>query len=140
MLKRLKVLAQQREDFAFETTLATRSYASWIKELKQEGYTFHLLFLWLRNSDLAIQRVKERVRAGGHNIPEEVIRRRFKIGVKNFFNLYQQIANTWGIYYNSEINEPKIVASGKSNLQINIVSVHGVKALKNQDSMLIKQQ
>jgi predicted ABC-type ATPase len=120
MLKRLNVLAQQMESFAFESTLATRSYASWISKLIQQGYSFHLLYLWLRSPELAIQRVKERVRLGGHNIPEEVIKRRYKAGIKNFFQLYRNLAATWCIYDNSVANEPGIIARGIMTSNIDI--------------------
>ena len=85
MLKQLREMAEKRTDFAFESTLASRSYANWIRKLCEQGYEFHLFFLWLRRPEVAVQRVKERVRMGGHNIPEEVIRRRYEKGSKNFF-------------------------------------------------------
>jgi predicted ABC-type ATPase len=97
MLKRLNYLSEQRVSFAFESTLATRSYAPWIKRLQQQGYIFQLLFLWLQSPDLAVERVKERVRMGGHNIPEETIRRRYQKGLQNFFDLYRGLAETWGV-------------------------------------------
>jgi predicted ABC-type ATPase len=89
MLRRLHEIAKQRESFAFESTLASRSYVSWISELRQQGYDFHLLFLWLRSIELAIQRVEERVRLGGPDIPKEVIRRRYRNGLHNFSKLYR---------------------------------------------------
>lgn len=110
MLKRLKDLANQQKSFAFETTLATRFYANWIADLEQKGFEFHLVFLWLESPELAIERVKERVRVGGHNIPEDVIYRRYFKGLRNFFRLYKPIAKTWSVYDNSENAE--IVAEG----------------------------
>src|SRR5436305_9828452 len=89
MLKRLHDLADARSDFAFETTLATRSYATWINKLKRKGYSFHLIFLWLRSHELALERVKKRVLSGGHDVPEAVVRRRYARGVRNFFESYQ---------------------------------------------------
>src|SRR5580658_714836 len=76
MLARLKELAAQKADFAFETTLATRSYAPWLRKLKAAGYEIHLLFLWLPNADTAVARVADRVRFGGHGVPEATVRRR----------------------------------------------------------------
>src|SRR5438105_9238006 len=70
MLERLHKLAEQRADFAFETTLAARSYAGWLKQLRDTGYTVHLCYFWLASADLAVARVAQRVRRGGHNIPE----------------------------------------------------------------------
>src|SRR3712207_6585578 len=77
MLKRLRDLAARRVNFAFETTLASRSYAAWVSGLRARGYEFNLMLLWLRSPELAVERVRQRVRAGGHNIPESVIRRRY---------------------------------------------------------------
>ncbi|HKP87374.1 MAG TPA: zeta toxin family protein [Blastocatellia bacterium] len=112
MLKRLHDLAKRRASFAFETTLASRSYAPWINSIRQQGYSFHLLFLWLRSPEIAIQRVKERARMGGHNIPEDIIRRRYNRGIRNFFEFYQSLANTWVVYDNSESGEPIAIARG----------------------------
>jgi predicted ABC-type ATPase len=82
MLERLHYLAKERVDFAFETTLASRSFAPWIAKLKQSGYTFHLVFLWLPSADFAVARVAERVRMGGHDVPEETIWRRDNKGIE----------------------------------------------------------
>lgn len=78
MLGRLRELAAQRKDFAFETTLASRWYAGWIKELIENGYEFHLLFIRLASPEIALERVAERVRSGGHQVPELTVRRRFR--------------------------------------------------------------
>lgn len=83
MLRRLNELASTQIDFSFETTLATRFYARWLKDLQSKQYNFHLVYLWLKNSELAIERVRERVRMGGHNIPEDVIKRRYARGWRN---------------------------------------------------------
>jgi predicted ABC-type ATPase len=114
MLKRLQVLAQQRADFAFETTQASRSYARWISGLQKQGYKFHLYFLWLRNEDVAVERVKERVRLGGHDVPENDIRRRYQRGISNFFDFYRQLAQSWNVYDNSS-RESVLVAEGAIN-------------------------
>lgn len=111
MLHRLKELAKQREDFAFETTLATRSYAKWLPTLRPKGYHVHLVFLWLNSPGLAIERVAERVRVGGHDIPEETIRRRYDRGLTNFFHLYRPIVDSWQVFDASE-ESPIEVAIG----------------------------
>jgi len=111
MLRRLNKLAEKRANFAFETTLSSRAYAGWIDNLKKNGYEFHLFFLWLPSPELAIERVAGRVAMGGHNIPEEVIRRRYYKGVQNFFELYQKRADTWTVYVNS-FTPPLLVAEG----------------------------
>ena len=88
MLTRIKTLLAAQEDFALETTLATKSYVSLVKEAQQNGYRVHLLFFWLNSVALAIERVALRVQEGGHHIPEAVIRRRYEGGLRNFFRLY----------------------------------------------------
>ncbi|HEX5279689.1 MAG TPA: zeta toxin family protein [Micropepsaceae bacterium] len=70
MLDRMRSLASAGDNFAFETTLASRSFAPWLKNLRSSGYRVHVLFLWLRTPELAIQRVTERARLGGHVVPE----------------------------------------------------------------------
>lgn len=95
MLERIHFLAKGRKegrvDFAFETTLASRTFATWIDELKKTGYIFHLVFLWLPNPEIALARVAERVRMGGHNVPEEIVRRRYNKGIRDFFQALQAI-------------------------------------------------
>jgi predicted ABC-type ATPase len=116
MLARLRELARQRSGFAFETTLASRSFAPWLADLIQTGYQFHLVFLWLPHPDIAVARVAARVRAGGHDVPEETIRRRYESGLRNFFRLYQPMTTTWKLCDNSEAANPKLIASGQANL------------------------
>jgi len=112
MLNRLHDLAQQQQTFAFESTLAARSYVHWIDRLRSNGYTFQLMFLWLRSADLAVERVRERVRTGGHDVAEEVIRRRYDAGLRNFWTLYQPLADAWSVYDNSESAKSLPIASG----------------------------
>jgi predicted ABC-type ATPase len=120
-LVRLRELAKHRKNFAFETTLATRSYASWIKGLRESGYRFHLVFLWLNSVELAIQRVDERVRCGGHSVPFEVIRRRYNRGLNNFFNLYRPLADTWAVYDNSGSGAPLLVSAGGESIPQRVI-------------------
>lgn len=84
MLARLHALARNRESFAFETTLASRSFAPWLRARRTEGYRVHLAFLSLPSIELALARVQERVRLGGHDVPETVVRRRYVAGLHNF--------------------------------------------------------
>lgn len=121
MLNRLHDLAEQRKTFAFETTLAAKHYAGWIKKLRNDGYDFQLMFLWLRSADLAVQRVRERVRAEGHNVAEQVIRRRYAAGLRNFSKLYQPLANTWAVYDNSDLPSPKMIAQGGQSEEPSII-------------------
>lgn len=113
MLRRLRDLAAQRKSFAFETTLATWSYAKWLKMLIEQGYDVHLIYLWLRSPEIAIARVQERVRAGGHDVPEATIRRRYNRGVENFFGLYQEIVSTWTVFDHSTLNQAIMIGTGQ---------------------------
>lgn len=101
MLERLHELARQRHSFAFETTLATRSFAGWLRELKASGYRFHLVYVWLESPELAIERVAKRVAQGGHHIPPDVVERRYQRSLLNLFELYLPLADTWKVINNS---------------------------------------
>lgn len=89
VLRRLDELAAGRQSFGFETTLASRSFAPRIRRLIVDGYECHLVFLWLPSADLAVAPVADRVRLGGHAVPEETIRRRYRSGLRSFFDLYR---------------------------------------------------
>lgn len=101
MLQRIEELLPQKVDFAIETTLATRSYVQLVHRAQALGYKVHLIFFFLENEEQAIQRVAQRVRNGGHNIPEEDIRRRFKRGIYNLINLYMPICDSVLVYNNA---------------------------------------
>lgn len=111
MLRRFRELAKERKSFAFETTLASKFYKKFIEDLKPEGFELHLLFLWLESPDLAVLRVAERVASGGHNIPEEAVRRRYERGVRNFFRLYQPVADSWTVYNSSSPDKIEAIAA-----------------------------
>lgn len=112
MLSRARELADRRRDFAFETTLASRSLAPWIESLIKVGYRFHLVFLWLPSADLAVARVAERAQSGGHHVPEETVRRRYEAGLRNYFKLYRPMASTWQFHDNSGLATIRRVAFG----------------------------
>ena len=112
MLGRLKQLAQQRKTFAFETTLSGRAYAVWLARLLAEEYQFHVIYLWLASPELALARVGDRVRLGGHDIPRKTVVRRYHAGLQNFFDLYRPMATNWRLYDNSAGRFPRLVASG----------------------------
>ena len=114
MYARLRQLADRRRDFAFETTLASRSLAPWLAELIRTGYEFHLVFLWLPSADFAVQRVADRVRMGGHDVPEATVRRRYHRGLNNFFRLYRPLATSWRMYDNSTMDKVRLIAAGVS--------------------------
>lgn len=109
VLQRIKDLGVKGESFAVETTLAGRGYVRLVRHLKNRGYRFQLVFLWLPSPAFALARVAARVRAGGHAIPEEVIRRRYQQGLANLFNLYLPLADRWLVYDGSGL-EPKLLA------------------------------
>jgi predicted ABC-type ATPase len=114
MLACLSELGRQRQDFAFETTLASRSFAPFLRGLQQQGYGVHIVYIWLRTPELAVQRVAERVRLGGHDVPRDVVRRRYWRGVTNFRQLYRVLADSWTIGDNSGAGTAiRLVAQGE---------------------------
>lgn len=113
MLKRIEELLQQGISFSIETTLATRSYVSLVRRAIAKGYNVKLLFFWLNSPELAIQRVAERVASGGHNIQEEVIRRRYRLGINNLFALFMKEVDYWEIYDNSEFPALQVATGGR---------------------------
>jgi predicted ABC-type ATPase len=115
MLDRLHFLARERRDFAFETTLAGRGHARWLQDLGAAGYRTHLIFLALPAADLAVARVAERVRQGGHDVPEAVVRRRFLAGLRNFFEVYRTVVDGWHMYDNSTVTGPRLIAHGAAD-------------------------
>ncbi len=121
MLQRLHDLAEQRASFAFETTLAGRSYARWLRSLQATGYSAHLVYFWLASPDLAVARVEERVRQGGHDIPEATIRQRYHRSVQNFFQLFRPVVRTWTVYDNTQAGLPQLVAHGDQTGQETIL-------------------
>lgn len=101
MLHRIDELLGDGVDFAIETTLSTRSYVQLVKRAHKAGYNVSLIYIWLNSPELAVQRVAERVRNGGHSIPEKVIVRRYFRGLKNLFTLFMPVCDTWIIADNS---------------------------------------
>ena len=110
MLRRMKELAKLQKNFALESTLSSRSLAPWLKKLSRDGYVVHLIFLWLLDPNLAVKRVAERVKSGGHSVPENIVRRRYARSIGNFFNIYRPIADSWLMLDNSLPDSPKPVA------------------------------
>jgi len=109
MMEQIRSLSAQRRDFGFETTLSGKTYVKLFLDLKKKGYRIHLFFLWLANANLAIERIAERVRLGGHHIPDSVVRRRFDRGLSNFFRLYRPLLDSWAFFDNSE-NTPRLIS------------------------------
>ena len=102
MLGRLHELLAAGETFALETTLATRHYWRFIQEAREQGYFVSLFFFWLNSPDLAVSRVEARVREGGHNIPEPVIKRRYEGGLRQFFTAYCPAVDSWSLIDNPD--------------------------------------
>ena len=119
MIAKTRYLLKKRLDFGIETTLATRTILKTVKMAQEAGYTVTLLYFWLNSPELAIERVKARVEAGGHNIPEETIRRRYVVGIDYFFHDYAPICERWILADNSQIPF-RVIAEGSKNEVINI--------------------
>jgi predicted ABC-type ATPase len=117
MLRRIDELINKNENFAFETTLAAKSYKNKILEAKTKGYSVTLLFFWLQTVELAKQRVLTRVLEGGHGIESEVIERRYLSGIKNLFDIYISIVDALWIFDNSE-GYPILIAKKTDDLEI----------------------
>ncbi|MBS9767108.1 MAG: zeta toxin family protein [Flavobacteriaceae bacterium] len=128
MINRVNDLLSENKTFAFETTLATRSYKSKIIKAKENGYKVTLLFFWLDNIKLAKERVRTRVIEGGHNIPEDVIERRYFKGIKNLFEIYLPIIDRVLIFDNSS-GKHELIAS--KNKTFTIYNEKKYKVLKN---------
>ena len=111
VIMKIRHLISRQMYFAVETTLASRTLLKTVKMAQSNGYTVTLLYFWLNTPELAIQRVKARVEAGGHNIPEETIRRRYRVGIQYFFNDYSPVCERWILADNSQIPF-RVVAEG----------------------------
>ena len=118
MLEQIHLLADKNRDFGFETTLAGKSYVRLLNNLKSKGYRIHLYFLWIDNVDIALERIADRVRRGGHNVPEEIVRRRFNRGLPNLFNLYRPLLDFWAIFDNSTDSPFMIAYEEAGDLEI----------------------
>jgi predicted ABC-type ATPase len=129
MLNRIDVLMEREESFSFETTLAAKSYHLLIKKAKEKGFKVVLLFFWLTSIELAKARVATRVKEGGHNIPPDVIERRYKSGITNLFRIYLPMVDEWIIYDNTS-TLPVVICRNdfKTGLQIKNLALW--KALK----------
>lgn len=115
LLERVTVLEGNKADFAFETTLATKMLLDRLLRWRELGYQVHLIFFWLPSDDLAVERVASRVRDGGHNVPTDTVRRRYKSGLRHLFGKYIDAVDSWKIYDNSRDADPVLIAKGNSN-------------------------
>lgn len=132
MLTRVKELMAEGIDFAFETTLATRSYANFVKVAQEEGYFVTLLYFWLASPDLAIDRVRLRVEAGGHHVEDRTVIRRYKKGISNFFELYLPICDQWMVFDNTKFRS-ELIAKGNRDTTKTIYNPLVFEMLKNYE-------
>jgi predicted ABC-type ATPase len=131
MLTKIDKLISSKKDFAFETTLATKSYTNTIQKAKPNGYEVTLVYFWLDSVELATSRVKTRVLEGGHNIPEDVIKRRYFSGIKNLFKLYIPICDYWMIFDNS-VSPTELIAEGYPSGEIEVANRRKLEIIKRQ--------
>ena len=132
MLKRIAELMEEEESFSIETTLATRSYARLVKAAQKKGYKVSLIYFWLNSPELAVNRVRQRVSEGGHNIPEDIIRRRYIAGINNLFKIYMPCVDYRLVADNS--HESRIViAEGGRNIPTEIHEVELFKTIESYD-------
>ena len=129
MLERVNFLLQSKESFAFETILATKTYNSKLLWAKENGYTIKLLFFWLPTIEMAIERVTLRVSEGGHDIPNDVIARRYKRGIENLFKIYIPLCSEW-IFFDNSKNQIEEIANGKCNEILQILQEEKFDSIK----------
>ena len=120
MLKRIHDLKLLKKDFAFESTLASRSLVSFLKSCKAEGYRISLAYIWIENAEIALRRIRMRMREGGHSIPEGVVARRYQRSVFNVVNLYLPLVDRWKIYDNTYA-EPRVIAASEDGSLVNVL-------------------
>ena len=131
MLTRLKALAAAQRDFAFESTLSSRSFAPFLRQLKAQGYQAAIYHFSLTSASLAVRRVKLRVAMGGHDVPEDTVRRRYARSVSNFLMLYLPLADDWTAYDNSSAKQAKMIASSANGI-LNVLEPKPWLKLKKQ--------
>lgn len=112
LLERLDALSGEEKDFAVETTLSGRALAGRLLRLREKGYHISLYFLYLPSPELAVARVHQRVRTGGHSIPDNTVRRRWESGLRCFYDLYQPLADEWLVLDNTTLDQPGVIAFG----------------------------
>lgn len=130
MLHRISELLQKDESFSIETTLATRSYYRLVEQAHDKGFYVTLVFFWLESPELAMRRVAERVSKGGHNIPTDIIIRRYDEGIKNLFNIYIPKVDYWTLVDNSIVPR-QIIATGGLKAQTEVFDFEKYNIIKN---------
>ena len=118
LLEQIRLLTSKRSDFGFETTLSGVTYVSLLRRLKAQEYRIQLFFLWIPTVEMALARIADRVRRGGHDIPEKVVRRRFHKGFQNLFTRYRPVLDSWMLFDNSATIPRLIVQEEFGELQV----------------------
>ncbi len=118
MLEQIEFFARREADFGFETTLAGTTYLRLVRGLKRRGYSVHFFFLWVPSVDLALSRIRGRVREGGHDVPEAIVRRRFDRSIRNFLNRYCRLGDSWTLFDNSSETPSEIACEEAGELRI----------------------
>lgn len=121
MLERIQKMISEHQSFAIETTLSTKYYQNLIHQAKKEGYKTTIIFFWLKSPELAIQRVSKRVSLGGHNIPSNVLIRRYSRGISNLLKVFINLCDVWMLYDNSDL-APILIAKGADQSEIEIIN------------------
>jgi predicted ABC-type ATPase len=124
MLEEIGLYAKRGDSFGFETTLSGRSHLGLIRDLKKQSYDVHFFFLWIPTVNLALTRVRARVLAGGHNVPEAVVRRRFDRSIRNFLLSYRSLGDSWTLFNNSGATPAVIAFQKKERLRIINIDVY----------------
>jgi len=149
MLLKINYLLENKENFSIETTLATRSLLKIIARAQEMGYEVTILYFWLSSPGMAIERVKKRVASGGHDIPVEVIKRRYYMGLDHLFNYYIPVCDHWILADNSHSpfsviaqgnkgEEPLIRNAKKYDIVRTITA--GAKKLSDENSLISEQE
>jgi predicted ABC-type ATPase len=136
MLKKINDYVPLQKDFAFETTLSSRTFRNTILKSIKSGYETTLIFFWLNSVELAYERVENRVFEGGHHVPKHVIARRYYAGIRNLFNIYIPISDYWMIFDNSKKMSSELIAEGMKTKRCNIKNItkfDRLKSLINED-------
>jgi predicted ABC-type ATPase len=136
MLKKINDYIPLQKDFAFETTLSSRTFRNTILKSKKSGYETTLLFFWLNSVELAYERVENRVFEGGHHVPKHIIARRYYAGIKNLFDIYIPISDYWMIFDNSQKMSSELIAEGiktESKIVKNIAKFGRLKSLVDEE-------
>jgi predicted ABC-type ATPase len=128
MLEEIKRLEAEHVSFAFETTLPGKSYLPLIRRLRGKGYSVHLMFVWPQAMELTLHRIRERVRLGGHHIPDEDVQRRFLRTVRNLFQYYQAAVNSWVVYDNS--GEDFVMIAQRAGGRLDVRNPEAFEALR----------